>query len=149
MRIPLRFPRCNIGAALQHVSLNPQCNVQYCWFRRAAAIAKRLGSAARHHVAASAFQTRPRLVQAGTKVDHRCRRHRRSNCREPKVPLWAPRRRSAENTVIYDILASEWAKTLILDPRPSCAILGLIFAKSKVKFGKDPLRPLLESIFRS
>ena len=49
------------------------------WLRRAAAIAKRLGSAARHHVAASAFRTRPRLVQAGTKVDRRCRRHRRSN----------------------------------------------------------------------
>ena len=63
----------------------------------------------------AAFRSPPRLVQAGTKVDRRCRRHRRSNSREPKVPLWAPKKRRAENTVTYSVLAPNVAKTLALD----------------------------------
>ena len=113
----------------------PAAFFEWLWLRRAAAFAKRLGSAARHLVAPERRSKAAGPPGHEGKLDRRCRRHRRSNYREPKVPLGLPRSRHAQNTVIYSVLAPEWAKTLPLDPLASCWILGPYFVKSRLKFG--------------
>ena len=89
------------------------------WLRRAAAIAKRLGSAARHSVAAlRRFESPLAWSRLGPKWTAGAAGTAGPISREPKVPLWAPKKRRRAHTVIYSILAPNVAKTQRLSGAP-------------------------------